>query len=81
MSQLRSVLDELATEPTEMMTADELDADLTELLACRQRLDVIIAGRLDDLRTDDRQVDLGYPSLTAYLMHRGHRFDRKQRGF
>lgn len=80
MSQLRSVLDELATEPTELMTADELDADLTELLACRQRLDVIIAGRLDDLRTDERQVDLGYPSPTAYLMHRGRMSASHARG-
>lgn len=80
MSQLRSVLDELATEPTELMRADELDAALTEILACRQRLDVIIADRVDDLRSDDRLVELGYPSPTAYLMHRGRMSASHARG-
>ncbi|MGD2103317.1 MAG: DUF222 domain-containing protein [Acidimicrobiia bacterium] len=71
MSQLRSVLDELAATSAADLSLSELDTEITELLDSYQRVEVLLADRVDELRGRDGHVSLAHPSPTSYLMDRG----------
>lgn len=68
MSELRSVLDQIAGEDIEDMTVSELDAGIEELVNGSQMIDVLIAKRVVVLTSWHDHVVLGQPSPTAYLM-------------
>lgn len=71
MSAIRSALDELAAEPNDRSSVDELVGDIEELLHVRQMVDVLIAGKVKSLADRGGHVALGYPNPTALLTHIG----------
>lgn len=71
MSQLRSILDEMAATSADDLSLGELDAEITELLDCQRRVEVLVADRVESLRRRGGETELAQPSTTAYLMCRG----------
>ena len=71
MSELRSVLDQMAAVASEDLTIEEIDAEIEAITQSRQRLDVLLAERLASLSDRGGHVVLGYSSPTAYLADRG----------
>jgi hypothetical protein len=71
MSQLRSVLDDIAADDDHSLTSEELASEIGELLHAAQMVDVIIASKVKRLADRGGHEELGYPSPTAFLTHRG----------
>jgi hypothetical protein len=71
MSQLRSVITELTSFDPDDLSADELAVEITEALHGQQMLEVAVAEWTKNLTDRSGHVDLGYPSPTAFLKHRG----------
>ena len=71
MSQLRSILDQLALVDPEALTTDELDVEITEIIRGREFFDVLLAKHVKALSNQNGHTQLGFPSPTAYLKHRG----------
>jgi hypothetical protein len=71
MSQLRSVLDELVVAAGQDLSVAERDVEIGEILCARDVLDVILARHVHRLASKAGHEELGYPSPTAYLKHRG----------
>jgi hypothetical protein len=69
MSQLRSVLEEMATPDDRFLTSEEIAADITELAHARQMVDVLMATKTKSLADRRGHEELGYPSPTAFLKH------------
>lgn len=71
MSTLRSVLEEMASVPSEALTNSELLAEIDELTHCRDIFESLLAKRTADLSRCGAHDQGGYPSPTAYLRDRG----------
>lgn len=71
MSALRSALDEMAAIDHRLLPASELDSDITELLEAQSRIELLLAEKTLALSDLNGFVEMGYPSATAYLIHRG----------
>lgn len=71
MSAIRSALDELAAEPNDRFSVDELVADVDELVHVSQMVDVLIAEKVRSLTDRGGHIALGYPNPTALLTHIG----------
>jgi len=71
MSQLRSILDQLALVDPEALTIDELDVEITEIVRGREFFDVLLAKHVKAMSDQNGHAQLGFPSPTAYLKHRG----------
>jgi hypothetical protein len=71
MSQLRSVLDEMAAQDDHCLTSEELAAEINELSHSGQMIEVLMARKTKTLTDRGGHEDLGYPSPTAFLKHRG----------
>jgi hypothetical protein len=70
MSELRSALDEWAGQDLDEVDIDQLADDLAELEVSVGRLEAERARRLTAYRRRGGPKVHGYPSLTAFLMHR-----------
>jgi hypothetical protein len=68
MSELRSVLDQIAGVDLECLTAFELDSEIEELVSGGQMIDVLIAKRVAVMEKRGDQAFLGHSSPTAHLM-------------
>ncbi len=71
MSNLRSVLDDLAAVPLSDLSVAELDAEIVELARGIDSMKVLLAERARSLQERGGLRELGYSSLTSYLAHRG----------
>jgi hypothetical protein len=71
MSQLRSVLDQMAAVAGEDLTIDELETEITEIIHACDVLDVLLAKHLKSLADRRGHEELGYQSPTAFLKHQG----------
>lgn len=71
MSSLRSALDEMASIDNRNLTLGELDQDITELLEAQNEIEVRLAEKTKAVTERAGHQELGYPSPTAFLMHRG----------
>jgi hypothetical protein len=71
MSQLRSILDQLGLVDPEVLTIDELDVEITELVRGLEFLDVLLAKHVKAFSDRNGHARLGFPSPTAYLKYRG----------
>lgn len=71
MSSLRSALDELALVDDRELTLEELDADVSELVEAQRLIECRLAEKVRVQADRGDHAGLGYPSATAYLMHRG----------
>ncbi|MGH8943579.1 MAG: DUF222 domain-containing protein [Acidimicrobiia bacterium] len=68
MSELRSVLDQMAAVADENLTVEELASDIVELTHAGQILDVLVARKTREIADRRGHVEMGYPSPTAFLM-------------
>ena len=68
MSELRSVLDQMAAMADENLTLEELVFDVAELSHVGQMVEVLVARKTKKISDRKGHVDLGYPSPTAFLM-------------
>ena len=68
MSELRSVLDQLAAVATEDLTIEELAADISEFSHASQVFEVLVAQRTKEISKRHGHVELGYSSPTTLLM-------------
>ena len=71
MSELRSVLDQMASVANENLTVEELASDIVELSYAAQMAEVLMARKTKVISDQNGHVDLGYPSPTALLMDLG----------
>jgi len=71
MSQLRSVLDQLAVAAGQEMSVAERDVEIGEIVHAQNVLDVILARHVHELAGGAGHEQLGFASPTAYLKHRG----------
>jgi hypothetical protein len=71
MSELRSVLDQMAAVANEDLTVAELHAEIEEILNAQRILDVLLATRVQGLAEQGGYRELGYTSPTSYLAHVG----------
>jgi hypothetical protein len=71
MSELRSVLDQMAGMANEDLTVAELHAEIEEILDGQRMLDVLLATRVQGLAEHGGYRELGYTSPTSYLAHVG----------
>jgi len=71
MSELRSVLDQMAAVANEDMTVADLHADIEEILNGRRMLDVLLATRVRGLAKQGGHAELGFTSPSSYLAHIG----------
>ncbi len=69
MSELRSVLDQMANVADENLTVEELATDIVELSNASQMVDVLVARKTKEIFDRGGLVELGYPSPTAFLMN------------
>ncbi len=70
MSQLRSVLDDMATTSMASMSEAEIDAEIEEITRASQRLEVLLVERVKELSERSAFAALGYSSATNYLADR-----------
>ncbi|HEY5890726.1 MAG TPA: DUF222 domain-containing protein, partial [Acidimicrobiia bacterium] len=68
MSQLRSVLEEVAAVDDHGLSVEDLAADITELVHVGQMVEVLIARKTRSLSDRDGHRDLGYSSVTNLLV-------------
>jgi hypothetical protein len=68
MSELRSVLDQMAAVADENLTVEELASDIVELSLAVQMAEVLIASKTKEITDRHGHVEMGYPSPTAFLM-------------
>jgi len=68
MSELRSVLDQMAAVADESLTIGELALDVAELSHAGQMVEVLVARKTKNISDRKGHFDLGYPSPTAFLM-------------
>jgi hypothetical protein len=68
MSELRSVLDQMAAVADENLTVEQLASDIVELTHAGQILDVLVARKTREVADRRGHVEMGYPSPTAFLM-------------
>ncbi|MGB7860946.1 MAG: DUF222 domain-containing protein, partial [Acidimicrobiia bacterium] len=71
MSELRSVLDQMAATDTQMLGAEDLAGLIVEALHGQQQLEVLVARWTATLSEREGHQHLGYRSPTTFLMHRG----------
>jgi hypothetical protein len=69
MSQLRSLLDEMATVDDHLLTVGDLAADIVELTHVEQMVEALRARKTKNLADRGGHHDLGYSSPTAFLTH------------
>ena len=70
MSQLRSVLDQMAAVSADDLTTSELDSEIEEIASGQQALEVLLADRVRSLSERGGHSDLGYSSPTNYVTDR-----------
>jgi len=70
MSELRSVLDQMAAVADEDLTLEELATDIAELAHVGQVVDVLVTRKTKQISDRVGHVELGYPSPTAFLVDR-----------
>ncbi len=68
MSELRSVLDQMAAVADESLTTGELAADVVELSNVCQMAEVLMARKTKQISDRRGHIELGYPSPTSFLM-------------
>jgi hypothetical protein len=68
MSELRSVLDQMAAVADEDLTVEELATDIAELSHVGQVVEVLVARKTKQIADKVGHVDLGYPSPTSLLV-------------
>ncbi len=67
MSELRSVLDQMAAVANEDLSVAEMHAEIEEILNGRRMLDVLLATRVRGLTDQNGHRELGYTSPSSYL--------------
>jgi hypothetical protein len=80
-SEIRSLLDELMTVDNRALSADELNADIVELCRGMDQMKVLVAEKMAVLDDTGGLAELGYSSITAYLMHVGRMTAGRARRF
>lgn len=68
MSELRSLLDELTTVDNRSLSTDDLNTDIVELCRGIDQMKVLISEKAAVLESSGGLRDLGFPSITSYLM-------------
>jgi hypothetical protein len=68
MSELRSVLDQIAAVADESLTVEELATDIAELSYVGQMVDVLVARKTKQIADRAGHAEMGYPSPTAFLV-------------
>ena len=81
MSEIRSLLDNLMAVDNRSLTADELNFDVVELCRGIDQMKVLVAEKTAALEATHGLADLGFPSITAYLMHVGRMSAGRARRF
>lgn len=81
MSELRSVLDEMMAVDNRSLSAQELNADVLELCRGIDQMTVLVAEKTAVLEDNRSLTELGYPSITAYLMNVGRMTAGRARRF
>lgn len=81
MSEIRSLLDDLMAVDNQSLSTDELNADVGELCRGIDQMKVLVAEKTAVLEKSGGLTDLGFPSVTAYLMHIGRMSAGRARRF
>lgn len=81
MSELRSLLDDLMTVDNRSLSAAELNADIVELCRGLDQMKVLVAEKAAVLESSGGLRELGFPSITSYLMHVGRMSAGRARRF
>ncbi|HEU4320122.1 MAG TPA: hypothetical protein VFS66_08570 [Acidimicrobiia bacterium] len=71
MSELRSLLDDLKAVDNRSLSTDELNVEIGELCRGIDQMKVLVAEKVAVLESTGGLTDLGFPSLTTYLMEVG----------
>jgi hypothetical protein len=71
MSQLRSMVTEFTSFDPDDLSVEELAVEIAEALHGQQLLETAIAGWVKNLADRGGYQDLGFPSPTAFLKHKG----------
>ena len=68
MSELRSVLDQMASVANESLTLEELVSDVVELSHVGQMAEVLVALKVNEISCRTGHLEIGYSSPTAFLI-------------